>query len=390
MAGLKDYIQTREKDGVDMKKLRSIWDFDLIILLVLISLFGLMMVYSSSFTFSILEYGNATHFFNKQLTWILVGFVLFMIASFFPYKLYGKYVAYMVFISIILLLLVLIPGVGVERNFATRWLKLGPLLFQPSEIAKLVMIVYFAKVYTNKRDKIHDFRHGLMPPLIMLGIVFILITQQPDLGTALSLIVACGAILLISGARWYHLTGLLTIAMSGVLILALTVDYRMDRIISFTNPFADPAGEGFQLINSYIAISSGGFTGVGLGNSVQKLGYLPEAHTDFIMAIIVEELGVFGVIAVMGFYVLLLLKGFSIFKKTPDYFAKLLTFGLIILISFQAVLNLASVSGMMPITGIPLPFISYGGTSILVMFISMGILNNISMHANNYHLKKER
>lgn len=372
-----------------MKKLRNIWDFDLLILLVLISLFGLMMVYSSSFTFSILEYGDSTHFFKKQLTWVLLGFVLFIIASFFPYKLYGKYVAYMVFITIILLILVLIPGIGIERNFATRWLKIGPLLFQPSEIAKLVMIVYFAKVYTNKRDKIHSFRQGLMPPLIMLAIVFILITQQPDLGTALSLIVACGAILLISGARWYHLTGLLTIAVSGILILAFTVDYRMDRIISFTNPFADPAGEGFQLINSYIAISSGGLTGLGLGNSVQKLGYLPEAHTDFIMAIIVEELGIIGVVAVISFYVLLLLKGFSIFKRTPDYFGKYLAFGLIVLVSFQAVLNLASVSGMIPITGITLPFISYGGTSILVMFIAMGILNNISMHAKNYELKNE-
>src|SRR5699024_1591028 len=196
-----------------------------------------------------------------------------------------------------------------------------------------------------KRDKIHSFRQGLMPPLIMLAIVFILITQQPDLGTALSLIVACGAILLISGARWYHLTALVTIAVSGILILAFTVDYRMDRIISFTNPFADPAGEGFQLINSYIAISSGGLTGLGLGNSVQKLGYLPEAHTDFIMAIIVEELGIIGVVAVISFYVLLLLKGFSIFKRTPDYFGKYLAFGLIVLVSFQAVLNLASVSG---------------------------------------------
>lgn len=371
-----------------MKKLRNIWDFDLFILLLLISLFGLMMVYSSSFTFAILEYGDATHFFKKQLTWVMVGFTVFIITSFIPYKLYGKYVAYMVFGVIILLILVLIPSIGVERNFARRWLEIGPMLFQPSEIAKLVMIIYFAKVYTNKQDKIHDFFRGVMPPLIMLAIVFFLITQQPDLGTALSLIVSCGAILLISGARWYHLAGLVTIAVLGVVTLAFSADYRVERMTSFINPFADPAGDGFQLINSYIAISTGGFTGMGLGNSVQKLGYLPEAHTDFIMAIIVEELGLFGVIAVISFYVLLLLKGFNIFKKTPDYFGKLLAFGVIVLVSFQAVLNLASVSGLMPITGITLPFISYGGTSILVMFISMGILMNISMHTNNYLQKK--
>src|SRR5699024_1624299 len=327
-----------------MKKLRNIWDFDLFILLVLISLFGLMMVYSSSFTFSILEYGDSTHFFKKQLTWVLLGFVLFIIASFFPYKLYGKYVAYMVFISIISLILVLIPGIGIERNFATRWLKIGPLLFQPSEIAKLVMIVYFAKVYTNKRDKIHSFRQGLMPPLIMLAIVFILITQQPDLGTALSLIVACGAILLLSGVRLYNVTGLLTIVVSGILILAFSVDYRMDRIISFTNPCADPAGEGFQLINSYIAISSGGLTGLGLGNSVQKLGYLPEAHTDFIMAIIVEELGIIGVVVIITLFITLLFCVFSILNETNYYFSKFIEICIIILIFVNVIMYYSDIS----------------------------------------------
>lgn len=382
------FLKHDKKDGVGMKTLRKLWDFDLFILLLLISMFGLMMVYSSSFTFAILEYGDATYFLKKQLMWIIFGFTIFAVVSFIPYKLYGKYIAILVFIVILLLALVLVPGIGVERNFARRWLSIGPMLFQPSEIAKLVMIIYFAKVYTNKQDKIHDFRRGLMPPLIMLVIIFFLIAKQPDLGTALSLTVACGAILLISGARWLHLTGLMTIGLAGIVSIAFSADYRVERITSFMDPFADPAGDGFQLINSYIAIADGGWMGVGLGNSVQKLGYLPEAHTDFIMAIIVEELGLFGVVAVISFYLLLLLKGFSIFKKAPNYFGKLLSFGITILVTFQAVLNLASVSGLMPITGITLPFISYGGTSILVMFVSMGILMNISMHANHYYLKK--
>lgn len=370
------------KDGVFMKTFRKLWDFDLFILLVLISLFGLMMVYSSSFTFAVLEYDDATYFFKRQLIWLAIGFVIFTIVSFIPYKLYGKYIAFLVFIALILLAVVLIPEIGIERNFARRWLKIGPLLFQPSEIAKLVMIIYFAKVYTNKQDKIHDFRRGLMPPLIMLVMMFLLIAKQPDLGTALSLTVACGAILLISGARWFHLAGLLTVGVVGIASIAFSADYRVERITSFLDPFSDPAGDGFQLINSYIAIAGGGWSGAGLGNSVQKLGYLPEAHTDFIMAIIVEELGLIGVIVVIGFYLLFLLKGFSIFKNCRDFFGKLLAFGITMLVIFQAVLNLASVSGLMPITGITLPFISYGGTSILVMFISAGILMNISMHTN--------
>lgn len=371
-----------------MKTFRKLWDFDLFILLVLICLFGLMMVYSSSFTFAILEYGEATYFLKRQLIWIVVGFVLFGIVSFIPYQLYGKYVSVLLFIVMVLLGAVLVPEIGVERNFARRWLQIGPFLFQPSELAKLVMIIYFAKVYTNKQDKIHDFRRGILPPLIVLVAIFFLIAKQPDMGTALSLTVACCAILLISGARWFHLAGLISVGTVGIISIVFSANYRIERMTSFVNPFADPAGDGFQLINSYIAISGGGWTGLGLGNSVQKLGYLPEAHTDFIMAIIVEELGLFGLIIVIGFYLLLLLKGFSIFKSTPDYFAKLLSFGIIILISFQAMLNLASVSGWMPITGITLPFISYGGTSILVMFISMGILMNISMQTKQARLKQ--
>src|SRR5699024_3301983 len=184
LTGLCCFLKHDKKGGVGMKTLRKLWDFDLFILLLLISMFGLMMVYSSSFTFAILEYGDATSFLNKQLMWITFGFIIFAVASFIPYKLYGKYIAILVFIVILLLALVLVPEIGVERNFARRWLSIGPILFQPSEIAKLVMIIYFAKVYTNKQDKIHDFRRGLMPPLIMLAIIFFLIAKQPDLGTA--------------------------------------------------------------------------------------------------------------------------------------------------------------------------------------------------------------
>ncbi|MEC5422989.1 putative lipid II flippase FtsW [Virgibacillus sp. C22-A2] len=370
-------------------KIASI-DFSLFITVFMMILIGLMMVYSASYTYAILEYGNATHFFDRQLMWIVLGLIMFFIVSFIPYQLYGKLIAPMVILMLVLLTLVLIPGVGVERNYSTRWLGFGPILFQPSEIAKIIMILYFAKAYMNKRDYIEDFRKGLLPPLILLVVVFALIVLQPDLGTGISLLVACGSILLISAARWHHLFALGAVALMSVILLATSADYRSDRLTSFMDPFADPLGLGFQMVNSYVAIGTGGITGAGIGNSIQKLGFLPEAHTDFIMAIIIEELGILGLSAIVILYMLLLFKGFEIFKYAPDYFGKFIAFGVTIQICFQAVLNLGAVSGLLPITGITLPLISYGGSSMLITLIGLGILMNISMQISQRKKNSER
>ncbi|MBP1971540.1 cell division protein FtsW [Virgibacillus natechei] len=365
-----------------MKNIMKRWDFGLFTLILLMALFGLMMVYSSSFPYAILQHGEDNYFFNRQLIWIVVGFVIFFVVSFIPYQLLGKFIAPLILLLIVLLGLVLVPGIGVERNYSTRWLGVGPFVFQPSEIAKLIMLIYFAKAYSNKRNYIGEFSRGFLPPLLILAFVFFLIIMQPDLGTGISIIIACGGVLLLSGAKWQHLGVLGGLAVSGVAMLAFSADYRMDRMTSFVDPFADPLGQGLQLVNSYIAIGTGGFTGEGLGNSIQKMGYLPEAHTDFIMAIILEELGIIGLIIVMGMFVTFLLKGFDIFKKTPNYFGKFLAFGITIQICFQAILNLGSVSGLLPITGITLPLISYGGSSMVITLAGIGMLMNISMQNN--------
>lgn len=311
-----------------------------------------------------------------------MGLILFFIISFIPYQWYGKMITPLVIIMLALLLLVLIPHVGVTRNYSTRWLGAGPFLFQPSEIAKIIMVLYFAKVYTNKRKYIENFSRGLLPPIILLVIVFTLILKQPDLGTGMILVVACGSIILISGARWRHLLGLGSIAVVTLVVLATTAEYRMKRLTSFVDPFADPQGQGFQIVNSFLAIGTGGLTGTGLGNSVQKLGYLPEAHTDFIMAIIVEELGIIGLAIIVALYVLLLFKGFSIFKHAPNFFGKFIAMGITVQICIQAVFNLGAVSGLMPVTGLPLPLVSYGGSSMLITLAGMGILMNISVQSN--------
>lgn len=318
-----------------------------------------------------------------------MGLILFFTVSFIPYQWYGKIIGPLVIIMIILLTLVLIPHVGVSRNYSTRWIGVGSFLFQPSEIAKIIMILYFAKVYTNKRDYIENFSRGLLPPIILLIFVFTLILKQPDLGTGMILVVACGSIILISGAKWKHLLGLGSIAFVTLIVLATSADYRVKRLTSFMNPFADPQGQGFQIVNSFVAIGTGGLTGMGLGNSIQKLGYLPEAHTDFIMAIIVEELGIIGLAAIIILYLLLLFKGFSIFKEAPDFFGKFIAMGITIQICIQAVLNLGAVSGLLPVTGIPLPLISYGGSSMLITLGGLGILMNISMQSKQKNGDKQ-
>ncbi|MFD1390421.1 putative lipid II flippase FtsW [Alkalibacillus flavidus] len=364
-----------------MKKHLKHIDYPLFSTILILATLGLVMVYSASFVYAGMDpnIDNSSHYFERQRIWLLLGFIVFIIASLFSYRRLGYFIKFMVIASIVLLILVLIPGIGVERNFAQRWLSVGPFLVQPSELAKVAFIIYFAKVYTNKQDKLDQFGQGVLPPLIVLGGVFALILLQPDLGTAASIIMACGMILLFAGIRFHHLVFLGTIAIGSMFALIVSAEYRMDRLTSFTNPFADPSGEGYQLIHSLIAIASGNVTGVGLANSVQKSGFLPEAHTDFIMSVIAEELGMLGVILVIGLYVFFMFRGILIAKRSPDQFGRLLAYGITFQIITQAMINLAAVSGLMPITGITLPLISYGGSSLLITFLLLGILMNIAI-----------
>ncbi|WP_423734736.1 putative lipid II flippase FtsW [Alkalibacillus haloalkaliphilus] len=365
------------------KHLRNI-DYPLFIMIVILSCIGLVMVYSASFVYAGMnpDIDNPSFYFNRQRLWVILGFSVFLVVSLFSYRKLGNFIKILIIATLIMLVLVLIPGVGVERNFSTRWLSLGPLLFQPSELAKVAMILYFAKVYTNKRDKLHHFGQGVLPPLIVLALVCGFIVLQPDLGTAASIILACGMILLFAGIRIHHLLSLGAAAVVGVVLLIWGADYRMGRFTSFLDPFADPAGDGYQLIHSLIAIANGQVTGVGLANSVQKSGFLPEAHTDFIMSIIAEELGLIGAVTVISIYFVFMFKGILIAKRAPDGFGRLLAFGITFQIVTQAMINFAAVSGLMPITGITLPLISYGGSSMLITFFLLGVLMNIAIKGN--------
>jgi len=368
-------------------KLKHI-DYPLLLAILLLACFGMMMIFSSSNTLSYLSYDTTSHFFVRQLQWFLFGIVLMVIAMLVPHQLYNKLSPVLVLLSLLLLFVVLLPGIGVERNYSQRWIAIGPLLFQPSEAVKLFMIVYFASFYSKKQHDLNQFKKGVLPPLIILGAVFLLTLQQPDLGSAALTLFACGTIVICSGVKRRHLTMLTTVGVLGVSYFAYSSPYRLERLTSYMSPFQDPLGDGYQLINSYVAIAEGGVVGNGLGSSVQKLGFLPEAHTDFIMAVIVEELGVIGLLFVIGVYVFIMLKGIQIAKKSSNGFSRLLAIGITFQMIIQVIFNLGGASGLFPITGIPLPLISYGGSSLIITMFSLGVLLQISAQ-NNLRIQKK-
>ncbi|WP_078379203.1 putative lipid II flippase FtsW [Sutcliffiella halmapala] len=357
-------------------------DWVLITAIVLLCIYGLVMIYSAGMLLGIDEYGDSAYFFKRQLTWIYLGIPIFIAAIITPYKLYDKLTPLMVGGIIFLLFLVMIPFIGEVVNGSRRWIKLGGFLFQPSEIAKLVMIIYFARVYARKQPYINQFVKGVLPPLGVLAFIFFLIMMQPDLGTATSILVACGAILICSGAKFKHILLLGSAAAIIVGTLATTASYRLERITSFIDPFADAQDTGFQLVNSFIAIGDAGLLGRGLGQGIHKLGYLPEAQTDFILAVISEELGILGVLFLFLLYSIVLIRGVQIGVAIKEPFGKLLAFGITFQICSQVFFNAGAVSGVLPITGITLPFISYGGSSLLITIFATGILVHLSKHAN--------
>ncbi|WP_019242446.1 MULTISPECIES: FtsW/RodA/SpoVE family cell cycle protein [Bacillus] len=384
------------------KKIVKSYDFSLIAIIILLSLFGLVMIYSASIVVGPQKFEVAPDFFyEKQKTHLILGFVLFAIFAILPYKLYKhKYVLMTIFFGSIAVLF-LIDIVGHEANNAQSWLVIGGAKFQPSEFIKLGMIIYLSAIYSKKQSYINDFNAGVLPPIIFLVFICGLVFFQPDFGTALIIFMIGATIIISSGMSFKSIMKLVSILLVIALIVTpillfkkdkIFTDQRMGRIYSYIDPFKYEEKEGYQLVNSYIAIGSGGLSGSGLGNSIQKYGYLPEPHTDFIMAIVSEELGAKGVLFVIFSLSFIVLKGYRIAAKCRDAFGSLLVIGISSMIGIQSFINLGGLTGIIPITGVPLPFVSYGGSSILLLAISMGVLVNVSMftrYENTYKLKKE-
>ncbi|SDL78097.1 putative lipid II flippase FtsW [Sediminibacillus halophilus] len=367
-------------------------DFTLFITPLLLTAFGIVMIYSASMVIAVIKNDVPSNYFMvRQLMWFGLGFVFYLFCSMFAYRHYQKLIKPM--IIMIFLLLVAVLFFGDEVNNAKSWLVLGPFRLQPAELAKLGLIIYLASAYSKKQQYIDDFFKAVLPPLVMTGMILVLIIKQPDIGTAAIILMIAATVIFSSGIKFRHLflLGGAVIVIVGLAATKMVTPERISRFTGAYQPFDDPDLNGFHLIQSYLAIGTGGITGQGLGQGIQKLGYLPEPHTDFIMAVIAEELGFLGVIVVLGMLAAIVLRGLYIANQCRDSFGSLLAIGISSMIGIQAFINLGAISGLLPITGVTLPFVSYGGSSLLILLISTGILNNIakSVRANEQRMTKE-
>ena len=299
------------------------------------------------------------------------------------YKIYLKYSNKILLICFILLTLVLIPGIGTVRNGSRSWFGIGGFGIQPSEFMKLALIIFVSKYIHNNPKNIRSITKGVFPVLLITMLSFFLIMLEPDLGTGVIIVVSIIAMLFISGVNMSFFIKIGFVGLLSVAGLILIAPYRVNRIVAFLNPWSDPLGTGFQTIQSLFAIGPGGIFGLGFGNSVQKHFYLPEPQTDFIFSIISEELGILGIISVSILFLIIILRSIKISIKAPDLFSKFLSFGIIFQLTFQTLLNLSVVVGLIPVTGVTLPFFSYGGSSLIITLISLGIILNISKNLQN-------
>jgi cell division protein FtsW len=336
------------------------------------------MVLSTSYLYSQERYGDGTYFFRKQLIAMGAGAIALIACSMVPSVLYRRFAYPILALSFVVLLLVLIPGIGVSRGGARRWIMFPGFAFQPSELAKLALVFYLARSMAKKEEMIRTFSVGILPHLIVGGIFAGMLLLEPDFGTALILTMLLYFMLFIGGARIHHLlaTGLMALP---VLIYVMTkAEYRLRRLLTFLDPWSDASGSGFHVIQSLIAFGSGQVWGRGLGESRQKLFYLPEAHTDFVYSVIGEELGLWGALMVLALFGVIVVRGFQLTAKIEEPFDQYLAFGLTVLLGLQALIHMGVVMGLMPTKGLVLPFISYGGSAMVVNLMEAGILLGLS------------
>ncbi len=354
----------------------------LFVTVLLLGCIGVVMVYSASAVVAQAQYHDSAWFLKRQLLYTVLGLVAMSVAWRLHYDKLRALTLPLLGLTLLTLVLVLVPHIGREAGGARRWLSFGgPLNFQPAELAKLTMILYLANFLANRGPRVREFGAGLVPPLIVLALFALPVVKQPDLGSALILALITFALLFVGGVNLLHLFLMGAAAVPVVLLTILHAGYRAHRLLAFLDPWKDPQGTGFHIIQSLLALGSGGILGLGLGHSRQKFFYLPERHTDFIFSIIGEELGLLGTAFVILLFLLLAVWGYRIASRAPNRYAALLVSGLTTMLVGQAVLNIGVVSGSLPITGVPLPFISFGGSSLVLSYIAVGIILNVSQYA---------
>ena len=354
------------------------WLFGIALMLVSI---GVVMVYSASAIVAADRFRDPYFFLKRQVFWAALSCGALWLALRTDYRRIEKFVLPLLLLAGVLLVLVLIPGLGVSINGSRRWLRLGPLSFQPAELAKLALVVYLAAFLARKREDAQDAWRGLVPPLAVGGSLAALVMLQPDLGNAMTLLVLTIGLLFLAGAPVHWLAMLAIPAIPLATIAVWMAPYRMRRVFAFLDPWQDPRGAGFQIIQSWLAFGSGGVFGRGIGESRQKLFYLPEAHTDFIFSIIGEEVGFVGATLVVALFAALVWRGLRVGLRVADPFGAYLALGITVLVATQTLVNLGVVTGMLPTKGLPLPFLSFGGSALLMTMLATGVLLNISQDA---------
>ncbi|WP_226665838.1 stage V sporulation protein E [Metabacillus litoralis] len=360
---------------------RSTPDFILVILTLLLLTIGLVMVYSASAVWATYKFDDSFFFAKRQLLFAGVGVIAMFFIMNVDYWTWRTWSKMIIIICFFLLVAVLIPGIGMERNGSRSWIGVGAFSIQPSEFMKLAMIAFLAKFLSENQKKITSFKKGLVPSLGLVFTAFGIIMLQPDLGTGTVMVGTCIVMIFVSGARVIHFVWLGLIGVAGFVALVLSAPYRIKRITSFLDPWEDPLGSGFQIIQSLYAIGPGGLFGLGIGQSRQKFFYLPEPQTDFIFAILAEELGFIGGSFVILLFGLLLWRGIRIALGAPDLYGSFLAIGIITMVAIQVMINIGVVTGLMPVTGITLPFLSYGGSSLTLMLMAIGVLLNVSRYS---------
>lgn len=362
-------------NSIKLHSQKSSLDIPLLITVGVLIIFGLVMVYDASVIQAISDFKDGYYYIRQQLIWVLIGVFSLTFFAKFDYKNFKKFALPMLTVSFLLLLSVFIPGLGASGGGAHRWLKIGSLTLQPAEIIKLTGVIFLASIFEKKVR--------LLPLILIVGVVgFITAVLQKDLGSTIVFLTTATSLYFISGGKIWHFLLALPVAVGSILVLTFTSAYRSKRILAFLDPFSDPQGFTYHISQVLIALGSGGLFGLGLGHSRQKFEYIPEVTTDSIFGIIGEELGFVGAVFLILLFAFLIYRGFKIAESSSDNFGKILSLGLTFWLGIQIVVNLSSMSALLPLTGVPLPFISYGGSALVANLTAVGILLNISKQPN--------
>ena len=355
------------------------YDLKLLFPVLLLVGMGIVMVYSASSALALKKYGSDYFFLKKQAMFSLIGIMVLVTFSYIPFRLYRVLVYPALAASVVMLAAAAFTSLGVTAGGASRWLQVGPIRFQPSELARMALIVYMAYSMSKKGDLLRDFYVGFLPHFLVLGLFTVLLLVQPDFGSVVIFACLTWIMLFVGGCRITHLLSVVLVLAPMAWLFMTQAEYRVRRLMSFLDPWQYPADEGYQIVHSLMAFGTGGITGVGIGKGYQKLFYLPEPHTDFIFSVVGEELGLIGVLIVILLYGIMLMRGLRIARHAQDRFGSFLAMGITVTLGLQVCINMGVALGLLPTKGLTLPFLSYGGTSLLINMAAVGIMMNIGV-----------